>query len=158
MGRCRASGRNGHPRTLCACQSVAFMISVRVAPLARAIISRISRAWLTAGWLVGILAHVRIALGTLLALVFIYAALVAALAVAMRQPPDAFGAIMAKMPPPAFMLLPFERLWMNARAGRLKVGDAAPDFVLKTVDGTAQVTLSSFRDQKPVVLVFGSYT
>jgi len=101
---------------------------------------------------------VRTALRTLLALVFIYIALVAALAVAMRQPPDAFGAIMAKMPPPAFMVLPFERLWMNARAGRLQVGDAAPDFVLKTVDGTAQVTLSSFRDQKPVVLVFGSYT
>src|SRR5216684_8731525 len=29
------------PRTLCACQSVAFMISARVAPLARPIISRI---------------------------------------------------------------------------------------------------------------------
>jgi hypothetical protein len=30
-----------NPRTLCACQSVAFMISARVAPLALAIISRI---------------------------------------------------------------------------------------------------------------------
>ncbi len=100
----------------------------------------------------------RIALRTLLALVVIYAALVAALAIAMRQPPDAFGQIMAKMPPVAFMVLPFEHLWMNARAGHLEAGQAAPDFTLKTVDGATQITLSSFRGQKPVVLVFGSYT
>jgi hypothetical protein len=93
-----------------------------------------------------------------MALVVIYAALVAALAIAMRQPPDTFGAIMAKMPPFAFMVLPFEHLWMNARAGHLNLGDPAPDFTLKTVDGSAQVTLSSFRDRKPVVLIFGSYT
>ena len=90
--------------------------------------------------------------------VLVYAACVAALAIAMRQPPDTFGAIMAHMPAVAFMVLPFESLWMNARAGHLQVGDAAPDFVLKSVDGTAQVTLSSFRDSRPVVLVFGSYT
>ena len=56
------------------------------------------------------------------------------------------------------MVLPFESLWMSARAGHLHAGDVAPDFTLKTVDGTAQVTLSSFRGQRPVVLVFGSYT
>ncbi|MGA3189144.1 MAG: redoxin domain-containing protein [Bryobacteraceae bacterium] len=100
----------------------------------------------------------RIVLRIVLALVLTYAVLLAALAVAMRQPPDTFGQIMAKMPGLAFMVLPFERLWMNARAGHLKVGDPAPDFTLKTVDGAAQVTLSSFRGQKPVVLVFGSYT
>jgi Ca2+-binding EF-hand superfamily protein len=34
----------------------------------------------------------------------------------------------------------------------------APDFSLKTQDGQQQVTLSSFRGKKPVVLVFGSFT
>ena len=93
-----------------------------------------------------------------MAVVVVYAGCVGALAIAMRQPPDTFGAIMAHMPGVAFMVLPFESLWMNARAGHLHVGDAAPDFALKSVDGTAQVTLSSFRDSRPVVLVFGSYT
>jgi hypothetical protein len=87
-----------------------------------------------------------------MALVVIYAALVTGLAIAMRQPPDTFGAIMAKMPPFAFMVLPFERLWMNARAGHLNLGDPAPDFTLN------QVRLSSFQGKKPVVLIFGSYT
>lgn len=100
----------------------------------------------------------RIVLRIAAALVLIYAALVALLAIAMRQPPDTFGAIMAKMPGIAFMVLPFERLWMSARAGHLTAGEAAPDFTLKTVDGSAQVRLSSFRGAKPVVLIFGSYT
>src|SRR3984957_9633705 len=37
-----------NPRTLCACQSVAFMISASVAPLARAIMSRICAPLLSA--------------------------------------------------------------------------------------------------------------
>ncbi len=40
----------------------------------------------------------------------------------------------------------------------VKVGDPAPDFTLPDPKGTRQVTLSSFRGKKPVVLVFGSYT
>jgi hypothetical protein len=40
----------------------------------------------------------------------------------------------------------------------LKVGDTAPDFTLKTVDGKKDVTLSEFRGKKPVVLIFASYT
>lgn len=100
----------------------------------------------------------RIAVRVVLALVVLYAALVAGLAFAMRQPPDTFGAVMAKMPGPAFMVLPFQSLWMNARAGHLQVGDNAPDFSLKTPDGNAQVQLSGFRGAKPVVLIFGSYT
>lgn len=99
----------------------------------------------------------RIALRVLLTLVIVYAAIVAGLAIAMRQPPDTFGAIMAKVPPVAFAVLPFETLWMGARAGHLQVGDAAPDFTLKTLDGANQVALSSLRG-RPVVLVFGSYT
>jgi hypothetical protein len=65
---------------------------------------------------------------------------------------------MAKLPPIAFMVLPFERLWMGARAGHLQAGQEAPDFSLKSLNGDVSVRLSSFRGQKPVVLVFGSYT
>jgi len=100
----------------------------------------------------------RIVLRLLVALVVIWFVLVAGLAFAMRQPPDTFGAIMAKMPMPAFLVLPFETLWTNARAGHLRIGNAAPDFTLKTPDGSAQVRLASFHGKKPVVLVFGSYT
>jgi len=41
---------------------------------------------------------------------------------------------------------------------KLRVGDPAPDFTLKTKDGSRQVQLSSFKGKRPVVLVFGSYT
>ncbi|MBI5394239.1 MAG: redoxin domain-containing protein [Verrucomicrobia bacterium] len=40
----------------------------------------------------------------------------------------------------------------------LRVGDAAPDFKLKTKDGSREVTLSSFKGKRPVILIFGSYT
>jgi hypothetical protein len=100
----------------------------------------------------------RIVLRILLIVLVVYAIFVAGLAYAMRQPPDTFGAVMAKMPMVAFIVMPFETLWMSARAGHLQAGDAAPDFTLKSPDGSAQVRLSSFRGAKPVVLVFGSYT
>lgn len=45
---------------------------------------------------------------------------------------------------------------LNAQAP--KAGDLAPDFTLSDISGTVSVTLSSFRGQKPVALVFGSYT
>ncbi len=78
----------------------------------------------------------------------------------MRQPPENFARVMAKIPGPVpFLLLPFETLWMRARAGTLQVGSPAPDFTLTKLDHTAQVQLSSFAAQgRPVVLVFGSYT
>ena len=76
----------------------------------------------------------------------------------MRQPPDRFAAAIAKLPGPAFLLFPFETLWFRARAGTVNIGDRAPDFRLRTLDKTAEVSLSSFRGQKPVVLIFGSYT
>ncbi len=41
---------------------------------------------------------------------------------------------------------------------RLKEGDIAPDFTLKSPDGKQTVTLSDYRGKKPVALVFGSYT
>jgi peroxiredoxin len=47
---------------------------------------------------------------------------------------------------------------MGNRAGKFKAGDMAPDFTLKVMHKQTEVTLSSFRDKRPVVLVFGSYT
>jgi hypothetical protein len=44
------------------------------------------------------------------------------------------------------------------QAVRLKVGDDAPDFTLKSPDGGQTVTLSDYRGKRPVALVFGSYT
>src|SRR5713226_9754766 len=88
----------------------------------------------------------------------IYIVLAAGLLAAMCQPPDTFGRVMAKMPRPLFFILPFKPLWYLARAGYVKPGDTAPDFSLETVDHKSRVQLSSFRGQKPVVLVFGSYT
>ena len=38
------------------------------------------------------------------------------------------------------------------------LGDMAPDFTLSTYDGKSEITLSSYRDKKPVVLIFGSFT
>jgi len=77
---------------------------------------------------------------------------------AMWQPPDAFGHFMAKLPMPLMMAFPFETLWTRARAGTVNVGDVAPDFRLPTVDHGSAVQLSSFHGDRPVVLVFGSYT
>ena len=39
-----------------------------------------------------------------------------------------------------------------------KAGNAAPVFTLKSLDGKEEFSLESFRDKKPVVLFFGSYT
>jgi hypothetical protein len=88
----------------------------------------------------------------------VYVVLAGALFIAMRQPPERFGAIMAKVPSVAMMVLPFEPLWMRARQGNLRVGDSAPDFVLPRLDGTRAVHLSAEFRERPVVLVFGSYT
>ena len=78
----------------------------------------------------------------------------------MQRPPEEFGRVMAKLPQPAaFIVLPFESLWLRARAGTLKIGDRAPDFTLNKLDKTGQVQLSALTAEgKPVVLVFGSYT
>jgi hypothetical protein len=51
------------------------------------------------------------------------------------------------------------RAWQkryDARAPR--VGDMAPDFELFDVSGENPVRLSGFRRQKPVALIFGSFT
>ena len=78
---------------------------------------------------------------------------------AMHQPPEVFGNVMKHIPGPvAFLLYPFETLWLRARAGGLNVGDPAPDFSLEKVNKTGPVQLSVLNKQQPVVLVFGSYT
>jgi hypothetical protein len=84
----------------------------------------------------------------------------AALYGVMRQSPEQFGRVMAKLPiPAAFIVMPFETLWLRARAGTLNIGDHAPDFTLNKLDHTGQIQLSALTAQaKPVVLVFGSYT
>jgi hypothetical protein len=87
-----------------------------------------------------------------------YVLLVGALALAMRQPPPVFGQIMSHMPGPMFLLLPFEPLWMWARAGRLQPGDVAPGFTLPAPGGKSQAGLAEHRGVRPVVLIFGSYT
>ena len=78
----------------------------------------------------------------------------------MRQPPEHFARVMAKIPGPVpFLIFPFETLWMRARAGTLHVGSPAPDFALTKLDKTSQIQLSSLTaHNRPVVLVFGSYT
>jgi hypothetical protein len=89
----------------------------------------------------------------------VYLLLTAAVTAAMMQPPARFGQIMRHVPAPlAWGVLPGRRIWMWARAGTLSEGDRAPDFTLPSSDRKTSVTLSSHRGQRPVVLVFGSYT
>ena len=94
----------------------------------------------------------------LLVIVGAYASLLVAMNRAMHQPPEQFGRFMSKMPVAVFFIAPFETMWTRARSGNLKIGEPAPDFTLPTQDKTGHVTLSSIRNDKPVVLVFGSYT
>ncbi len=100
----------------------------------------------------------RLLLKIVAALSGLYLLLAAGLLALMHQPPERFAASISKAPPAAMMLLPFRPLWFVAREGRLKVGDAATDFDLPTLDRKSRVRLSEFRSRKPVVLVFGSYT
>jgi hypothetical protein len=39
-----------------------------------------------------------------------------------------------------------------------KAGDVAPEFELRDVDGENPVRLTDFRGQRPVALIFGSFT
>lgn len=105
------------------------------------------------GWVRWILLRV------LCALAILYVCFVTFIWWAMHQPPEFFGSVMAKMPGPVvFLLVPFETLWSHARGGVLNPGDLAPDFELQKVDRSESVRLSELNQQRPVVLVFGSYT
>jgi len=46
----------------------------------------------------------------------------------------------------------------SERQGKLKPGDVAPDFNLNMLHSQKTVRLSSFKNKRPVALVFGSYT
>jgi hypothetical protein len=65
---------------------------------------------------------------------------------------------MSHMPLPAYFVIPFETLWSNARRGHLNLGDTAPDLAVKRLDNTTPVNLGSLWTERPVALVFGSYT
>jgi len=88
----------------------------------------------------------------------LYAAISGGFYLAMRQGPAVFGRIMRYAPDISFLVFPLKPLWMNARAGTLHVGDAAPDFSLESTDHKTSFQLSCERGREPVVLVFGSYT
>jgi hypothetical protein len=107
---------------------------------------RPKRVWIQRGMKLGV------------AVLSLWLVLSASLFAVMCQPPIVFNRVMAKMPPLAFFVLPFETLWLQARNGSLRVGDAAPDFQLVTADRAFEVRLSTFRGRKPVVLIFGSHT
>lgn len=95
---------------------------------------------------------------TALAVILLYGLATAALYIAMLQGPGTFANTMKHLPWQTMMILPFKPLWMSARAGRVTIGNAAPDFALQTSDETSTYRLSSMRGVRPVVLVFGSYT
>ena len=59
------------------------------------------------------------------------------------------------LPPPLRMAL--EAVVARDEVGP-QVGEYPPDFSLKRLDSDARVRLSDFRGQRPVALVFGSYT
>jgi hypothetical protein len=95
----------------------------------------------------------------MLVLLACYAVLFTAVLAAMLQPPERFGQFMRHMPAPiVWGGLPASRMWLWARNGTLDEGEAAPDFTLPTLDHRRTITLSSHRGDRPVVLVFGSYT
>ncbi len=94
-----------------------------------------------------------------LALVVCYILLFATVLGAMLQPPERFGQFMKRMPGVlVWGALPAPRMWLWARRGNLEEGQLAPDFTLGSHDRKQRVTLSSYRGDRPVVLVFGSYT
>jgi hypothetical protein len=51
------------------------------------------------------------------------------------------------------------RLWQEQyNVNAPQVGKLAPDFMLHDRNGEKPIRLSSFRGQKPVALIFGSFT
>ena len=46
----------------------------------------------------------------------------------------------------------------KGRAEALRVGDKAPLFTLKALDGKSETDLKELSQERPVVLFFGSYT
>jgi hypothetical protein len=94
-----------------------------------------------------------------LGLVACYTVLFGVVLSAMLAPPERFGRFMKHAPQAlVWSTLPASRMWLWARGGTLEPGVPAPDFALQRQGQTDRVMLSSHRGQRPVVLVFGSYT
>src|SRR5215472_5341769 len=62
---------------------------------------------------------------------------------AMHQPPEVFGHVMARLPMPAYFVIPFETLWSRARKGHVETGDGAPSFTVKRLADKSPVELGS---------------
>ena len=100
----------------------------------------------------------RILLMVVAALVVLYGAAVAYTYTAMCKSPAEFSEWIVGGKKPIMAVVPFQPLWAQARGGDLEIGDMAPEFDLETTDHSQRVRLSDFRGDRPVVLVFGSYT
>jgi hypothetical protein len=88
-----------------------------------------------------------------------YIGFAAAVLSAMMAPPERFGQFMKHVPAVlVWGALPAPRMWLWARRGAVSPGELAPDFTLRRQGQSGRVTLSTYRGQRPVVLVFGSYT
>ena len=72
-------------------------------------------------------------------------------------PPRPKGAP-ADMPSTTTLLQGFYRGELGSPFPGPRLGDFAPDFTLPTHDGVEKIKLRSFRGQKSVVLIFGSFT
>jgi hypothetical protein len=94
----------------------------------------------------------------LVGVIVLWAGFVSFLWRTMHKPPEDFARVMKHMPWEVFLVVPFETLWIRARAGRLHIGDRAPDFSLLKLDKSASVRLSEVNAKQPVVMIFGSYT
>ena len=93
------------------------------------------------------------------ALVAVYVIFFGAVLLAMLQPPERFGQVMKHLPAPlVWGALPAPRMWLWARKGDLKRAARRRISRCRRHDHASRVTLSSHRGQRPVVLVFGSYT
>ena len=63
-----------------------------------------------------------------------------------------------KITPPPFLNEKWGLQGDIRRVDTVHIGDMAPDFKLKTMDGKRTVNLGQFNGKRPVVLIFGSYT
>lgn len=73
------------------------------------------------------------------------------------RPPGAGGGP-PKLPSKTILLKGLATGELGSASEGPKLGQRAPDFTLVTHDGRRTITLSKFKNRKPVVLVFGSFT
>ena len=115
-------------------------------PTPVAIMPRTGRRWIT------------ITARVLVCLFVLWAGFVTFIWRAMHKSPEDFGRVMSHLPWEVFLVKPFETLWTRARAGKVHIGDPAPDFSLAKLDHSGTVRLAELNKAQPVVMIFGSYT